>query len=102
MTSILRTVVVAALLAAWSFPAVAATNEGSAGQSRSSVAQVASSSGAGSASRSGATSDPAQSYAQREQQKPDLQNFQGGEGYVYIGGGVLTAALLILLILILI
>jgi hypothetical protein len=102
MTSILRTVVVASLLAAWSFPAAAATSEGSAGQSRPSVTQVASSSETGAASRSGAASEQAQSYADREQQKPDLQNFQGGEGYVYIGGGVLTAALLILLILILI
>ena len=97
MMSILRRVVVVALLAAWSFPAAAATSES---QSRAPVTELASSSGA---SRTGAeVSDPAQGYAEREQQKPDLQNFQGGEGYVYIGGGVLTAALLILLILILV
>ena len=102
MKSILRTVVVAALLAAWSFPAAAATTQGSAGESRAQVTQLASSSGTGSASRSGAASEQAQGYAAREQQKPDLQNFQGGEGYVYIGGGVLTVALLILLILILV
>jgi hypothetical protein len=100
MTSILRRVVVAALLAAWSFPAAALANE-SGGQSRTAMTELASSSGAGSASRTGAA-DQAQRYAEREQQKPDLQNFQGGEGYVYIGGSVLTAALLILLILILV
>ena len=97
MTSILRTVVVAVLLAAWSFPAVAATNEGRAGQSRAQVTEVA-----GGAGASRPATDQAQRYAEREQQKPDLQNFQGGEGYVYIGGGVLTAVLLILLILILV
>jgi hypothetical protein len=101
MTSILRTVVVAALLAAWSFPAAAATNEGASGTSRAPVTEVATSSGAASAS-TGAVSDQAQRYAAREQQKPDVQNFQGGEGYVYIGGSVLTVALLIVLILILV
>jgi hypothetical protein len=101
MTSILRRVVVAALLAAWSFPAAAATNASGA-QSRTPVTELASSSGAGGGSRTGAAADQAQGYAEREQQKPDLQNFQGGEGYVYIGGSVLTAALLILLILILV
>ncbi len=39
-------------------------------------------------------------YAAREQQAPANQNFQGGGVSIYIGGGVLTAALIILLILI--
>lgn len=97
MTSILRTVVVAVLLAAWSFPAGAATNEGSARQSRAQVTELA-----GGAGASRTATEQAQGYAEREQQKPDLQNFQGGEGYVYIGGGVLTVVLLVLLILILV
>jgi hypothetical protein len=100
MTSIIRRVVVAVLLAAWSFPAAAATNESN--QSRTPVTEAASSSGASTASRTTPVSEQAQGYAQREQQKPDLQNFQGGEGYVYIGGSVLTVVLLILLILILV
>ena len=100
MTSMIRSVVVAVLLAAWSFPAAAATNESS--QSRAPVTETTSSSGASNASRATTASEQAQGYAQREQQKPDLQNFQGGEGYVYIGGSVLTVVLLVLLILILV
>ena len=49
-----------------------------------------------------ATAADAQGYAAREKQSAGLQDFKGGEGYIYIGGGVLTAVLLILLILILV
>lgn len=101
--TILRRVVVAALLAAWSFPAAAATNPiGGQSSGRAPASALVESSGAGSASRTTPASDQAQRYADREQQTPDLKNFQGGEGYVYIGGSVLTVALLILLILILV
>ena len=92
MASILRRIVVAALLAAWSFPAAAATTE----QSRPApIVEKAQS------APSANTSTQAAEYAAREQQAPANQNFQGGGVSIYIGGGVLTAALLILLIVIL-
>jgi hypothetical protein len=42
-----------------------------------------------------------ESYAQRERQAPNLQNFKGGVG-VYIGGSALVLVLLIILLLVLI
>jgi hypothetical protein len=99
MASILRRTVVAILLAVWSFPAAAST-----GTETGTPAPITSpATGTRSASTgAGAASSDAQQYAAREKQTQGLQDFQGGEGYIYIGGGVLTAVLLVLLILILI
>ena len=93
MASILRRIAVAALLAAWSFPAAAATP---AQPQTAPIVERAES------ARSVNTSTEAAQYAAREQQAPANQNFQGGGVSIYIGGGVLTAALLILLIVILV
>lgn len=41
-------------------------------------------------------------YAAREAAAPELAQFTGGDGGIYIGGGVLTVVLLVLLILILV
>jgi hypothetical protein len=107
MASILRRLVVGVLLAAWSFPAAAATTElnqngaQNPGQSTPASAPVGPV-GSTVATRTGAGADDAQGYAQREQQAPALRDFQGGDGYVYIGGGALTIALLVVLILILV
>jgi hypothetical protein len=50
-----------------------------------------------------ATASDAEQYAQREAKDKAVANFQGGgETYIYIGGGVLVAALVIVLVLILI
>jgi len=92
MASILRRIVVAALLAAWSFPAAAATTAPSQPAPIVEKAEIA---------RSVSASAEAAEYAAREQQAPANQNFQGG-AYLYIGGSVLAAALLILLIVILV
>jgi hypothetical protein len=97
MGSIIRRVVVAVLLAAWSFPAAAATRTENVGPV---PAQVAATNGRVVDLQTATTA--AEQYAAREKQAQGVQDFQGGEGYVYIGGGVLTAALLILLILILV
>jgi hypothetical protein len=98
MTSILRRVVVAALLAVWSVPAMAAT-EGNARGSEAPAAVQAS--GTASAARSGASAGAeAEGYAAREKQSQGLQDFQGGDGYIYIGGGALTLVVVILLLLI--
>ncbi len=93
MASTLRRIVVAALLAAWSFPAMAATGET---QPAPIVAQAETASAAG---RTTAASSDTSQYAAREQQAPANQNFQGG-AYIYIGGGVLAVALIVLLILV--
>lgn len=91
MASILRRIVVAALLAAWSFPAAAAPAQ----SEPTPIAEKAQS------ARTVDTRSEVAQYAQREQQAPANQNFQGGGVSIYIGGGVLTAALIILLIVLL-
>ncbi len=53
--------------------------------------------------KSGSSTDEAQGYASRESSAKGLESFRGGEGAsLYIGGGALTVALLIVLIVILI
>ena len=70
MASILRRIVVAALLAAWSFPAAAAT------AAQSQPAPIVEQ---GPDRRAALTaSTEAAQYAAREQQAPANQNFQGG------------------------
>jgi hypothetical protein len=100
MTSMLRRVVLVALLAAWTLPASAATTENSGRSSGAPTAAQTSSTSTGRATRTAASADEAQGYAAREQKSPGVQDFQGGDAYIYLGGGVLTAALIILLILI--
>jgi hypothetical protein len=96
MASILRRVVVAALLAAWTFPAASALAEPQAAPIVS-EAQTSSVAARGQV----APSSEAAGYAAREQQSPANQNFQGG-AFIYIGGSVLAAALVVLLILVLV
>ena len=103
MASFLRNAVIAALLAAWSFPAAAA----GVGTETNGPAPVVATSGAPArAARATAWSSPRPNRpredAAREKQATGLQDFKGGEGYIYIGGGALTAALIVLLILILV
>ena len=96
MASILRRIVVAALLAAWTFPAATALAE-------TQPAPMVAEAQTRSAAEHGqvATASEAARYAAREQQSPANQNFQGG-AFIYIGGSVLAAALLVLLILVLV
>jgi hypothetical protein len=89
MASIFRRIVVAALLAAWSFPAMAAAP----GAEPAPIVETTHS------ARTAAASSEAAQYAAREQEAPANQNFQGG-AYIYIGGGVLAVALIVLLILV--
>ena len=99
MASILRGTVVAALLAAWSVPAMAQAAEV---RPVPAVTQVDPSAKAPtSAPATSFSIDDATQYAAREKQAAGLQDYQGG-GYIYIGGGVLTAALIVLLILVLV
>jgi len=47
------------------------------------------------------TPDDANNYAQREKQAPAAANFEGGAEGIYIGGSVLTIALVVVLLVIL-
>ena len=44
--------------------------------------------------------DDAQRYAAREKQSPAAQDFKGGDAYIYLGGGAVTLAVVILLLLV--
>jgi hypothetical protein len=98
----LRRLVVAVLLAIWSFPAVsqAAPNRTDGNTLPAAVTERA-------AQR---TSVPAQSaqapassetsrLAERERQTPDLEDFKGGGVSIYIGSGALLVVIIILLII---
>jgi hypothetical protein len=95
----LRRIVVAVLLAVWTFPAVS-----SAAPART-EARLPPAVTDTSAARTGATQAPAsteaQRLAQREQQTPDLQDFRGGGVSIYIGSGALLVVIIILLIILL-
>jgi hypothetical protein len=95
----LRRIVVAVLLAVWTFPAVSGAAPTRA-DARLPPAVTDTS-----AARTGATQAPASSeaqrLAQREQQTPDLQDFRGGGVSIYIGSGALLVVIIILLIILL-
>jgi hypothetical protein len=100
----LRKIVVAVLLAVWTFPAVsgAAPNRGEARL----PAAVTDTSGARTGSPAAQqtqtpASSEAQRLAQREQQTPELQDFRGGGVSIYIGSGALLVVIIILLIILL-
>lgn len=101
MASFFRRTVIAVLLAAWSFPAAAASARAETG-SPAPITATATQTSTGGGAAEAVASAVAQGYAAREKQAQGLQDFRGGEAYVYIGGSVLTAALLVLLILILV
>jgi hypothetical protein len=102
MTQIKR-VVVAVLLAVWSFPALssAAPNRGENAEEAKLPAAVTETAAprAGAPAQSAPADSETQKLAQREQQTPDLQNFRGGGVSIYIGSGALLVAVIILLII---
>ena len=98
MTQIKR-VVVAVLLAVWTFPALssAAPNRDET-KLPAAVTETAAPRAEAPAQSAPADSET-QKLAQREQQTPDLQNFRGGGVSIYIGSGALLVAVIILLII---
>jgi len=94
----IRRVVVATLLAVWCFPAVSMAN--SAPRSPAPVsAESAPTVPATAPSTAGAERG---ALATREHQAPQLQDFKGGQVYVYIGGSVLVVVLVVILVLLLV
>jgi hypothetical protein len=104
MIAFIRRTVVLGLLVAWSLPgaAFAGTNDESTGAAGSARTAAAESSERAPAATTGAPSSAAQQYAEREQGAKNLESFQGGGLSIYIGGGAVTAILIVLLILILV
>lgn len=94
----IRSIVVAALLTVWSFPAVSqAAPAAPARVPPPVVEQVAAPVGLA------ATTTETQSYAQREATAQQLADFVGGESAgIYIGGSTLIVALLIVLLIVVI
>ena len=100
MTAI-RNLVVVALLAVWSFPAVSFAKTEPASPPPL-PALVTSTAAPGAAEARAAESAEATKLAAREKQGQNVQDFKGGEGaYIYVGGGMVTVVLLIVLIVIL-
>jgi hypothetical protein len=95
----IRGIVIATLLAVWSFPAVGAarTPAPPAPQSEPPAA-VSDARPAASTNVSETTA-----LATREARSRDLQDFRGGSGvYIYVGSGVLLVAVIVLLVVLLV
>ena len=96
----LRRLVVTALLAVWSFPAV-----GLAKPLIGPEAPVASAPAPRAAQAnpqgSGSSRSEAEGFAAREKQAADLQDFRGGGVSIYIGSGAALVLLIILLVILL-
>jgi hypothetical protein len=89
-----RTVVIAALLAIWAFPATSLARPLPASRpvAAQPVAPVA-------VTNESAAAGEAKQLTQREQQSQDLQDFRGGAVYLYFGSGVALILLIILLVI---
>jgi len=96
----LRKIVVAVLLAVWTFPAVsgAAPNRNE-GRLPPAVTDTSAARTGSHAGQQAPASREAQTLAQREQQTPELQDFRGGGVSIYIGSGALLIVIIILLII---
>ena len=96
----LRKLIVVALLAVWSFPAVGATKPLTDPVSPTESTPVR---GAvpGPSNAQGHSSAEAERLQAREQKAPELQDFRGGGVSIYIGSGAALVLLVILLIILL-
>jgi hypothetical protein len=92
MTAI-RRVVVAVLLAVWSFPAVSLAKPEPPG------IPAAAAGGVPATRAANAGSGEAASLAEREKQSQDLQDYKGGAVAIYFGSGAALVLLIILLII---
>jgi len=94
----IRRVVVATLLAVWCFPAVSMANSAP----RTPAPVTAESAPASSVTSPATPGAETGALAAREQQARQLQDFKGGQVYVYIGGSVLVVVLVVILVLLLV
>jgi hypothetical protein len=98
----IRGLVVGVLLAVWCFPALSSA-KALPPEPVSPAALVATGTTAetGAASSTAASTDSqSASFAQREQQATNLQDFKGGSAVIFIGSGTVLILLIVLLILI--
>ena len=94
----IRKAVVVALLAVWSFPAASLAKSEPA--SAPAVPSMLTKNGNGRTPAAQTTgSSEAASFAEREQQAQQLQDFKGGGVSIYVGSGVLLVLVIVLLIL---
>lgn len=93
-------VVVAALLAIWTFPAIGQAKT-LAAETAKLPAVVTSTSAPVPAETTAPSTQPAEAaqLAQREHQAANLQDYKGGAAVVYVGSGVLLVVVIVLLIL---
>jgi len=97
----IRGLVVGVLLAVWCFPALSSAKAlppEPAAPAWVAAGTTATGTGAGS-SRTSSTDSQSASFAQREQQATNLQNFKGGSAVIFIGSGTVLILLIVLLIL---
>jgi len=97
----IRGLVVGVLLAVWCFPALSSAKAlppEPAAPAWVATGTTATGTGAGS-SRTSSTDSQSASFAQREQQATNLQNFKGGSAVIFIGSGTVLILLIVLLIL---
>jgi len=92
-------VVVAALLAIWCFPAVSFAKPMPADPAPLPAAVTSTRAPVAAGQASAAGSAEAATFAQREQQSRNLQDYKGGAAVVYVGSGVLLVVIIVLLIL---
>jgi hypothetical protein len=97
----IRGLVVGVLLAVWCFPALSSA-KALPPEPVSPPALVATGTTAetGGASTAASTDSQSASFAQREQQATNLQDFKGGSAVIFIGSGTVLILLIVLLILI--
>lgn len=91
----LQRFVVVALLAVWMFPAVSLAKPRPAAS-----AEVDPHTSPTSSPRQPPADDEAATFAAREQQSRNLENFKGGGLYIYMGSGAVLVLLIVLLILV--
>jgi hypothetical protein len=91
-------VVVAALLAIWTFPAIGQAKT-LAAETADFPAVVTSTSAATETTAPTTQRTEAAQLAQREHQAANLQDYKGGAAVVYVGSGVLLVVVIVLLIL---
>jgi hypothetical protein len=95
----LQRFVVVALLGVWFSPAAsAAVPVKSAPLPTFATAPVSSAARAGKTTNA-STASESQGYAEREKQATELEQFQGGEVYIYFGGGALLVLIILLVLL---
>jgi hypothetical protein len=101
----IRGLVVGVLLAVWCFPALSSAKAlppEPAAPAWVAAGTTATGTGAGSSrtsSTASSTDSQSASFAQREQQATNLQNFKGGSAVIFIGSGTVLILLIVLLIL---